>query len=275
MALIKKIMLPALISLGFGVYADTNIEANAGIGFSVSAAGNPSQVSNALAQKESYLSNVTDMAGLPFGVSAFVNLGYRINQNHKAGFEFALGYSTDGGAARVFMGSSLPAYALDGSVGTESDPDIVAFMKQIYAGLSTKNTMKGNSIDPKLRAFYRYDSDKIWSIQVGLGAGLIIPFGYYAYPSRNVADYEKDGQPGIGGAVVWAYPYALNAVQIPFPLVMTDGTTMMRALQPVADLNIRVGLGRYFYFEGSYATEFHYIHNVKIILGLQTKGFNL
>jgi hypothetical protein len=239
------------------------IEVNAGIGASISAAGNPSQVSDKLAMKENYIANVADKRGLPFGVSGFANFGYRVTPNHKTGLEFAMGYSTDGGTATVTMGDKLPGYAVDGS----PLPGMVNQIMKVYPGMITKNTMRGHFIDPKLRAFYRYDSNKMLSVQAGLGAGLIIPFSYYAYPSRNPDDVISDN----AGTIISSQG-ALRPTAVPFPLVMTDGTTMMHAFQPVMDFNIRIGLGSIFYFEGTYATEFQYIHNVKLILGLQSKG---
>jgi hypothetical protein len=258
-------------------------EVNAGLGASISAAGNPSQVSDKLAMKEGYLQSVTEKTGLPFGVTGFANFGYRFSEHHKAGFEIAMGYSTDGGTARVTMGNKFPAYALDGSpmdVDGFLGNTVLNQMRKMYPGLSTKNTMRGHFIDPKLRAFYRYDSDQIWSIQAGIGAGVIIPFAYYAYPSRNPKDYyhtdpnNTDWINGLLGMGVLSSQGAFVPTAVPFPLVLTDGTTMMRAIQPVMDFNIRIGLGSLFYFEGTYSTEFQYIHNVKLILGIQGKGIN-
>ncbi|NIZ40618.1 hypothetical protein PVA45_03710 [Entomospira entomophila] len=263
----------------------SNWETHVGIGLGIGANGLPSQISNSLAQKEGFISKVGSMKGLPLGVNIMGGFGYRFKgTNHSLGFEFSLGFNNDGGSARVTLGdnpSDIPGYVFDGTaasvdpigipggaVGTMFVPGILA----IYPGLSTINTMKGQYLDPKFRVYYRYRKPT-WNIQTGLGLGFMIPLNYFAYPSKKKSDYILADRPDIQGLfdAGWTMPYtqgAITSTRIPFPLKMRDGTVMMRAFQPLLDIHIRASYRNY-YLDLTYATEFRYIHHLKIGLGVQ------
>ncbi|NIZ46887.1 hypothetical protein PVA44_03575 [Entomospira nematocerorum] len=262
-----------------------NWESHVAIGLGIGANGLPSQISNSLAQKEGFISKVGSMKGLPLGVNFMGGFGYRINgSSHSVGFEFSLGFNNDGGSARVTLGdnpSNIPGYVFDGTaasvdpigvtggaVGTMFVPGIL----EIYPGLSTVNTMKGQYLDPKFRVYYRYRK-ATWNIQTGLGLGLMIPLNYFAFPSKKKSDYVLADRPYIEELfnTGWKMPYtqgAITSTRIPFPLKMRDGTVMMRSFQPLLDIHIRASYQNY-YIDVTYATEFRYIHHLKIGLGVQ------
>jgi hypothetical protein len=246
-----------------------------GIGMNIGVNGLPSQVANQLAVYEGYLSSVTQMRGLPLGASFFTGFGYRFaNTDHSMGFEFGLGIHNDGGRARVTLGNdsdNIPGYVYDGFIGTAGEASaLMSFIQDVYPGLGTINTMKGQYLDPKFRLYYRYNRPN-WTIQTGLGLGFLIPFNYFAYPSKMHADYSF-GVEGGEGLFNMGWKNQLNqgpitAARIPFPLVMRNGYVMMRAIQPLVDLHLRASFKNY-YFDVSYSTEFRFINHIKLGMGI-------
>lgn len=253
-------------------------ETHAGLGVFLGVNGLPSQISNALAIKEGFLKNVSNARGLPIGASVFAGAGYRINNSsHSIGLELGIGFHQDGGSAQVTLGDdpkNIPGYVFDaliGTIGTAEASVLFSGVQSVYPGLITINTMKGYYLDPKLRVYHRYRKVN-WSIQSGIGLGLVIPTNYFAYPSKIKEDFIlRDDISEAGFNQGWKLAFGqgpMTTTRIPFPLVMRDGTVMMRAIQPLADFNIRAGYRNYFLDLG-YSTEFRYIHHVKIGLGVQ------
>jgi hypothetical protein len=256
-------------------------ETHIGMGLNFGVLGLPSQVANALAVKEEYLHTVSEPLGLPFGINFFTGFGYKVSQSSSLGLEFGAGVHMDGGNARVLLGDTLedgnriPGYVYDlfyGNYpdargnGSNFDPFGIAFraLPSTYQWLSTVNTMKGFYLDPKVRVYYRYSKSR-WNIQTGVGAGLIIPFNYFAYPSKNPQDYQKGGS-------TFDLPWELSQmyllpVRVPFPLMMRDGTNMMKAFQPVADFHVRATL-YHVHLEVGYSTNFAYVHHLKLAVGM-------
>lgn len=257
-------------------------EVHAGIGMFLGVSGLPSQISNNLAMKEGFLQNVSNASGLPIGASLFTGFGYRFKDSpHSTGLELGVGFHQDGGRAQVTLGDNpenIPGYVFESLMGSIGYPEFAVPMfftiTQMYPGLTTTNTMKGYYLDPKIRVYHRYRKPN-WNIQSGIGLGLIIPTNYFAYPSKIRGDFifgEDDGN-GIEasfdhGWKHWMGQGPITTTRIPFPLVMRDGTVMMRAVQPLADFNLRAGYRNYF-LDVAYSTEFRHIHHVKIGLGIQ------
>jgi hypothetical protein len=278
----KPLMLVMFLLGGTQVYAQEETssqstsrwEAHIGIGLNIGANGLPSQVANGLAQKEGYITSVTDMRGLPLGASIFSGFGYRFaGGNHSMGFEWSIGIHNDGGRARVTLGddpANIPGYVFDGARGAGQLTNLFASIQDTYAGLSTLNTMKGQYLDPKFRVYYRYRQPS-WKIQTGLGLGLLIPFNYFAYPSKIRSDYTlpTDRQTSLFD-MGWTTALAqgpITVARIPFPLARRDGTVMMLAIQPLLDLHVRASYKNY-YLDVTYSTEFRHIHHLKIGLGM-------
>ncbi len=248
-------------------------ETHIGFGLNFGFLGLPSQVANALAVKEGYLTAVTEAKGLPMGMNIFTGFGYKVTPSTSMGLEFGAGIHMDGGKARVQLGdtladpNSIPGYVYDlifGNAPSFFIPPALGSTPAMYQWLSTMNTMKGFYLDPKVRIYYRYTQPK-WHIQTGVGAGLIIPFGYYAYPSKDPHDYKKFG---ATSPISWPMSQIyLMPVRIPFPLMLRDGTSMMKAFQPVADFHVRTAykLG---YLELGYSTNFMYVHHMKLAIGV-------
>lgn len=261
-------------------------ESHAGIGMSIGASGLPSQMANEVAKTDKFLSNISQQQGLPIGATLFFGLGYKVSEVSSFGVESSLGFTSDGGKARVTMGQNLPGYAIDGANDSaptlgggpaffgDMNANVISSMQRIYNQLSTVNTMKGQFIDPRFRVYYRFKKAD-WSLQGGAGLALLIPFGYYAYPSKDYDDYDvpnggSEGSKNPGWDEVWsggATQIPLKPAHVPFPLRTLDGAFLMQAVQPLFDFNFRASLTDYF-VEVAYATEFKYIHNLKISLGI-------
>ncbi len=260
-------------------------ETHIGVGVNFGIMGLPSQIANNLALKEEYLHTVSEPLGLPFGINFFTGFGYKVTQTSSIGLEFGTGIHMDGGNARVLLGDTIedgnriPGYVYDLFFGNYPDersggsnpwdPGPVfntglQALPSTYQWLSTVNTMKGFYLDPKVRIYYRYSRPR-WHLQTGIGMGLIIPFNYFAYPSKDPLDYQKGGSS-------FDLPWELSQmyllpVRVPFPLVLRDGTSMMKAFQPVADFHLRATL-YHVHLEVGYSTNFVHVHHLKLALGI-------
>lgn len=257
-------------------------EAHAGAGMVFGVNGLPSQVSNTLAGNDNYLSNVSKMQGLPFGGTLLGGFGYKIDAVNSFGLEASLGLNADGGRARVTMGDNLPAYAIDafldamGLMGAKYDfatlkASDLSMLTGMYKALSAYNTMKGYYLDPRLRAYYKADF-KTWRLQAGAGLAVLIPFNYFAFPSKDHGDYTW-GPENPQGSMLWnafwnsgMAQFPIRPAHVPFPLRTLNGVYYMQNLQPLFDLSLRASLSHYF-LDVAYATEFKHIHHVKISLG--------
>lgn len=272
----------------FNVLAQGNMdkwETHIGVGFNFGVMGLPSQVANDLALKEEYLHTVSEPLGLPFGINFFTGFGYKVDAHSSMGLEFGGGIHMDGGNARVLLGDTMedgnriPGYVYDLFFGNYPD-DRAALtpwplsqniftiglgqLPSTYQWMSTVNTMKGFYLDPKVRVYYRY-AKKRWHLQTGVGAGLLIPFNYFAYPSKDPTDYQKGGSS-------FDLPWELSQmyllpVRVPFPLVLRDGSSMMKSFQPVMDFHLRATL-YHLHLEIGYSTNFLHIHHLKLAMGI-------
>lgn len=258
-----------------------HLDFSVGFGFGLTAMGLPSQISNAIALYESYIAGTANEVGFPLGTNFFAGVGYKFNSHFSLGFEYSFGFNMDGGRSTILMADRAPQYVVDAindlrGTGGFTDFEINAALNEVdevYGGMTVNNAyMKGSFWDQKFLLYFKYMPN--WGeipigFQFGTGLKMIHANKYTAIQSKDPRDYIKANGETLDDPISWnAISIAASRpVDIPFPLMTTDGKVYMYKNQPLMDFNFKFNI-HMFYLELDYATEYHYIHNLKFTLGV-------
>lgn len=283
---IKKFLLGALFLVSFfssiSLFSlPKHLDFSVGFGFGLTAMGLPSQISNNVALYEEYIAGTSNEVGFPLGTNFFAGVGYKFNSHFSMGFEYSFGFNMDGGRSTIKMASTAPLYVVEAieslrGTGGFTNLEIDAALNEVdevYGGMTVNNAvMKGSFWDQKFLLYFKYMpnwGDIPIGFQLGTGLKMIHANKYTALQPKDPRNYIKADGETLDDPIQWnaISIAATRPVDVPFPLATRDGKIFMYKNQPLMDFNFKFNI-HMFYLELDYATEYHYIHNLKFTLGI-------